>query len=97
MKIIHILNAFIINPKENIGLKGAEINYVKGTELPITDKHSIGSVIQKASIQSCFVEQTLTKNEEPKQIVVEEVEEVSLESVDKKIMTIDDFLDDFKI
>ena len=93
----HILNAFIINPKENIGLKGAEINYVKGTELPITDKHSIGSVIQKASIQSCFVEQTLTKNEEPKQIVVEEVEEVSLESVDKKIMTIDDFLDDFKI
>ena len=92
----HILKVFI-NAKK-IGILTNDINYMKVTELPIVDRYSTGTVINKKGITDCFEEVTLTKEkkEEPN-IIEEEIIEISLDDVDEKILTIDDFLDDFKI
>ena len=92
----HILNTFI-NVKK-IGILTTDINYMKVTELPIVDRYSTGTVINKKGIVDCVEEVTLTKEEkENPNIIEEEIIEISLDDVDEKILTIDDFLDDFKI
>ncbi len=92
----HILKTFI-NVKK-IGILTTDINYMKVTELPIVDRYSTGTVINKKGIIDCFEEVTLTKEEkENPNIIEEEIIEISLDDVDEKILTIDDFLDDFKI
>lgn len=92
----HILKTFI-NVKK-IGILTTDINYMKVTELPIVDRYSTGTVINKKGIVDCFEEVTLTKEEKEKpNIIEEEIIEISLDDVDEKILTIDDFLDDFKI
>ena len=92
----HILKTFI-NVKK-IGILTTDINYMKVTELPIVDRYSTGTVINKKGIIDCFEEVTLTKEEKEKpNIIEEEIIEISLDDVDEKILTIDDFLDDFKI
>ena len=86
-----------INVKK-IGILTTDINYMKVTELPIVDRYSTGTVINKKGIVDCFEEVTLTKEEkENPNIIEEEIIEISLDDVDEKILTIDDFLDDFKI
>ncbi len=92
----HILKVFI-NVKK-IGILTNDINYMKVTELPIVDRYSTGTVINKKGITDCFEEVTLTKEKKEEQnIIEEEIIEISLDDVDEKILTIDDFLDDFKI
>ena len=92
----HILKTFI-NVKK-IGILTTDINYMKVTELPIVDRYSTGTVINKKGIIDCFEEVALTKEEkENPNIIEEEIIEISLDDVDEKILTIDDFLDDFKI
>ena len=92
----HILKTFI-NVKK-IGILTTDINYMKVTELPIVDRYSTGTVINKKGIVDCFEEVTLTKEEKKNpNIIEEEIIEISLDDVDEKILTIDDFLDDFKI
>lgn len=92
----HILKTFI-NVKK-MGILTTDINYMKVTELPIVDRYSTGTVINKKGIIDCFEEVTLTKEEkENPNIIEEEIIEISLDDVDEKILTIDDFLDDFKI
>ncbi|MGE5456208.1 MAG: DNA topoisomerase IV subunit A [Ignavibacteriales bacterium] len=95
----HILKTFIFNSKDMLGLKtDNDIIYIKPTELPIADRYSTGSNISKDNIREVFIESTLSKKDNIKEEVVEEKEEpVSLETIDERIMTIDDFLDDFKI
>ena len=90
----HILKTFI-NVKK-IGILTNDINYMKVTELPIVDRYSTGTVINKKGIIDCFEEVILIK-EEKENIIEEEIIEISLDDVDEKILTIDDFLDDFKI
>ena len=68
---------------------------IKTTELPITDRYSTGSAISKVNINDIFEKVKLEKDK--KEEIVEVKEEVSLEQIDEKIMTIDDFLDDFKL
>ena len=92
----HILKTFI-NVKK-IGILTTDINYMKVTELPIVDRYSTGTVINKKGIVDCFEEVSLAKEEKENQnIIEEEIIEISLDDVDEKILTIDDFLDDFKI
>lgn len=90
----YILKAFAINTKTLIGLKTS--NYIENkkiTEFPIADRYATGSSISKENIIDVFEvveiisKDNIANNEEIKQ------EEVSLVDVDKKIMTIDDFLD----
>ncbi|MBQ9072713.1 MAG: DNA topoisomerase IV subunit A [Bacilli bacterium] len=95
----YILKSFVINSKHNIGLKFKEdIEIIKLTELPIADRHSTGTSLSKHDIFDVFVEKTLVnpkavkkEKEEPKEI---EKENISLESIDQRMMTIDDFLGD---
>jgi len=86
-----IIDSFIIDSKVEIGLIADEINYLKITELPICDRYQTGSSISKQNINKVFVKTSLEKPE------IIEKEETSLEQIDEKIMTIDDFLDDFKV
>ena len=105
----YILKTFIEDAKNYIGLKNQDINTIKLTELPIADRHSIGSQISKHEIQDAFVIASLERkeeeqsqiesltNDEPKIIkVIEEKEIKKKEKIDLK--AIDDRLmtiDDF--
>ena len=93
----YILKSFVINSRHNIGLKYKEdIEILKLTELPIADRHSTGTSLSKRNIQDVFIEKEL---ENPKEIKKENKEvikeDISLESIDQRMMTIDDFLGDF--
>jgi len=104
-----ILQTFIEDAKNYIGLQTDEITSIKLTELPIADRYSTGSQVIKKDIISAYLIPTLTRVnkmqeslldlEEPKIIqVVEEKElpkkdKISLQEIDDQLMTIDDFLD----
>ncbi len=92
----YIINSFIVSTKHNIGLKSKEkIEYIKVTDLPIVDRYSTGSSITKQNILDTFIETELTDFKVEEQVVVKK-EEVNLDSVDERIMTIDDFLDNLE-
>ena len=89
----YILKTFIVNYKETIGLKTDEISYLKLTELPIMDRYSTGSSISKKEIIDTFIYKEL-ETKENIEIKKEEKENIDLDSIDQKMMTIDDFLKD---
>ena len=96
-----ILKTFI-NCK-HLGIIKNSIDIIKVTELSLTDRYSTGTTISKNGINECFeVIELITEKEnkedkkETKEIV-EEIIDISLDEVDEKILTIDDFLDDFEI
>ena len=95
----NILKAFVINPKQELGILTNGIEVIKNTDITIADRNSVGSSISKTTIFDIFEVSSLSKieKEEIVEVKVDEKEEVSLEQIDKKILTIDDFLDDFKI
>ena len=99
-----IIKTFIIDNRHYLGIKTASINNIKVTELPIMDRYSTGSQISKKEIIDCFVVSELTKkesfdNNSDNNIIEEETkpipkkEQISLEEIDDRLMTIDDFLD----
>ena len=94
----YILKAFIINSKNNIGLRyNEDIELIKLTELPIADRYSTGTTLSKQKIVDVFIEKHLENLKEQVKKdteVIEEKKEISLESIDERIMTIDDFLKD---
>ena len=91
----HIIKTFITNNKVNIGYKVKDsIDYVKLTELPIVDRYSCGTNITKGKISDAFIQTELLKAEDFE--INEEIKEEkkqTLEEIDKKILTIDDFLE----
>ena len=97
----YILKSFVIT-KHNIGLKFKEdIEIIKLSDLPISDRYSTGTQLSKHQIIDVFIEKELenpknkkTDKEEVKEVIKENVE---LDKIDERMMTIDDFLDDFKI
>ena len=96
----YILKSFVINSRHNIGLKFKEdIEIIKLTDLPIADRHSTGTSLSKHNIIDVFVEKTLENPKDVKKASEDkfkeiEKENISLESIDQRMMTIDDFLDD---
>ena len=89
----HIINSLIINNKNNIGIIFKEdIEYKKVTDIPILDRYSTGNSLSNQVINGMFIETSIINSKEIK----EEVKEISLESIDDKIMTIDDFLKDIE-
>ena len=100
----YILKTFILNHKDSLVLKiGGDYKEIKVTELPIMDRYSTGSSLSKANIKNVLeVAKIVDKQENKEEKLLEQdepdvVEDISLEHVDEKIMTIDDFLDDFKV
>ena len=89
----HIINSLIVNNKNNLGIIFKEdIEYKKVTDIPILDRYSTGNSLSNQAINGMFIETCIIN---PKDIK-EEVKEISLESIDDKIMTIDDFLKDIE-
>ena len=89
-----IVKAFFLHNKDRIGIKNGELITIKPSELAITDRYSTGSTIHKKGITDAFLIPTLEegKQEEGKEEVISKKEQISLEDIDARLMTIDDFL-----
>ena len=101
-----VLTTFISDSRNYIGLKNDDIISVKLTELPIADRYSTGSQISKREISDAFIIASLIRPNVEQEVLVDgsEVEEVveekavpkkeriSLDEIDDRLMTIDDFL-----
>ena len=98
-----VIKTFIEDSKNQIGLKNGDISIIKLTELPISDRYSTGGTLVKHEVNESFLVQELKrindiKEQETIEELVEEKEEVrkkdkvSLEEIDDRLMTIDDFL-----
>ena len=102
-----VLTTFIEDSKKFLGLQNQELFELKLTELPIVDRYSTGSQVSKTNLISAYIVPNLMKlprkqdsilsDEEvvEKEEIVEEVpkrERVSLQEIDDRLMTIDDFL-----
>ena len=98
-----LTNAFIIDHKRAVGILTDEIIYHKSSEFPICDRYQTGSNITKDKIKKVFIEcelitnkkieKTMSQDSEPTTKQQEE-KQISLDQIDKQILTIDDFLDD---
>ena len=89
-----IIKAFSTSTKDIIGIKSKDDIYlVKNSDIPIMDKESTGSVILKQTISDVFISQELDI------IKDEDIELLKKKKEEKKIqeLTIDDFLNDFKL
>ncbi|MDD4706471.1 MAG: DNA topoisomerase IV subunit A [Bacilli bacterium] len=88
-----IINSFITNSKDIIGLKFDEdIKYIKNSEISIMDLISTGSTISKKKIDKYFIKKDLyilkeEINNEKESFIEEEIKEFTLE----------DFIEDFKL
>ena len=102
-----ILKTFISDSRNYIGLKNGDITTIKSTELSINDRYSTGTSISKKELNDAFIVTTLTKPTEKQEELIEELtkeepkeevkkipkkEQISLEEIDDRLMTIDDFL-----
>ena len=89
-----VIKTFIVDHKVMIGLKNDSINTIKITELPIADRYSTGTTISKHNLVTAFTEERL--EEEENNEVIEDgprkKDQISLEEIDDRLMTIDDFL-----
>ena len=85
----HVIKALIPTNKDHIGIKNGEITLIKPTELPIADRYSTGSTINKKGLTNAFLYKTL---ETIKEDTTPKKDQISLEDIDKRLMTIDDFL-----
>ncbi|MBE6151761.1 MAG: DNA topoisomerase IV subunit A [Firmicutes bacterium] len=93
----YIFKTFVVNSRTTLMIQiGNDFKQIKVSELSILDRYSTGSSLSKANIKNVFLETKLVE-EEIVEIDECEEKEISLENVDKKIMTIDDFLDEFNI
>ncbi len=95
-----IISAFVSNTKDMVGMLNIKgITILKNSEITIADRYGAGSTISKVRIVSMFNVKELENKDDIKEVEVKEEvkKEVSLKEIDEEILTIDDFLDDFKI
>ena len=101
-----ITNAISVNNRDVVGLKtDGEFKEIKTTELPIMDLSSTGSTISKTAIEETFkVAEMVERKIELCENVPEVKEEPKKEEIelpkpkeDNQELTIDDFIDDFKL
>ena len=89
-----IIKAFIIHYKEMLYIKTAsELIEMKLTEISIADRISTGSTIAKTKILDVYPKVELIEETKKEKI---DKENISLDEIDKKMMTIDDFLDNLE-
>ncbi len=89
-----IIKAFSTSTKDVIGIKSKDDIYlVKNSDIPIMDKESTGSVILKQAINDVFISKELDIVKD------EDIELPKIKKEEEKIqeLTIDDFLNDFKL
>ena len=88
-----IKNAFITNKNDILGLVTEEINVIKNTDIPIMDEISTGSTISKNDIKYIYLDNGLIDINE----VVMDIPKLKENKEEIKEMTIDDFINDFKL
>ncbi len=99
----YIYRTFIVNNKSQIVYKiKDDLIDIKVTEFPITDRLSTGTQFTKQPLLDCFIPKKMEETSIEETVVPQEEEEIveeniSLNSIDERIMTIDDFLDNFEI
>ena len=71
----------------------SELIEMKLTEISIADRISTGSTIAKTKILDIYPKLELMEETKVEKV---EKENISLEEIDKKMMTIDDFLDNLE-
>lgn len=92
----YILCTMKISLKDSLVIKTKEdIHNLKITEIPFSDLLSTGTSVGKQGARKAYLVATLETIEENSKI--NENEEIELKTIDDKIMTIDDFLDNFEI
>ena len=92
----YILCTMKTSLKDSLVIKTKEdIHNLKITEIPFSDLLSTGTSVGKQSARKAYLVATLETIEENSKI--NENEEIELKTIDDKIMTIDDFLDNFEI
>ena len=88
-----IVKSFIINYKEELFIMSLnDIIKIKLTDISIADRYSTGSNISKNNISDVYENILVTEDEQEQEKVLEK-ENIDLEEIDKKMMTIDDFID----
>ena len=99
-----VVNAISVNPHDTISIKtDGEFKEIKVSELPIMDLASTGSTISKTFIEDSFkvaevVERKLELTEnDSKNMVEESATKEANHQEEAQEMTIDDFIDDFKL
>lgn len=90
----YIEKAFIVHYKSILNIKTIKEDLeIKLTEIAITDRYSTGSSIAKEKITDAYLSCNLLENNEKEEI---EKENIDIDEIDKKMMTIDDFLDNLE-
>lgn len=79
-----VLKTFITDSKNFIGLKNNDINIVKLTELPISDRHSVGSQLTKHNLIDVFQEATLIRSTKEQIDLIADKEITKIETVEEK-------------
>lgn len=90
-----ILKTFV-NTK-NILILTDEIKHLKVTELPIVDRYSTGTVINKKGIKDCFELVELTKKTKENKEIEEEILDISLDDIDNRMLQIEGIIDNIDI
>ena len=87
-----IISAFLTNSKDMIGfVSGEDVNIIKNSDISIMDASSTGSVYTKLKVSSVFIIKDI-KVIDDKSIVLPKEKDKSSEE-----LTIDNFIDDFKL
>ena len=86
-----VINAFITNKSENIGIVSEDIDIIKSTDISIMDEVSTGSNYTKETVRYVFRDLGLIEISE------EAIEIPKMKKDEPKEMTIDDFINDFKL
>ncbi len=94
-----ICYAIATNSKEDIGIKSdSEIKILKNSDIPIMDLNSTGSAISKYNIDSAFkVADLISFIKDKKKVNNEEKDNEEELNLEPHELTIDDFIDDFKL
>jgi topoisomerase-4 subunit A len=94
-----ILKTFVCDKCDFTIKVGNDFDDLKSTNLPIMDRYSTGSSISKGKIVDVFESVLLIDSDIQNKVEEEEIEtlDIKLDEIDEQILTIDDFLDDFKI
>ena len=94
-----VQNAYLTCARDEIGIKSdSEIKVLKNSEIAIMDTASTGSTLSKYPIDDCFVvSELVTYLSKKETIQKEEVIQDDNRNVEIEELTIDNFLDDFKI
>ena len=94
-----ILNAFELSSKSMLGIKTIDGDVqIKASDLPIVDRYSTGSLLSKKDIEMAYIIVDLEKLQDQKQEDDKNIEPtISLQNIDNRFMTIDDFLNNFDL